>query len=131
MYAETELKIEPLDSREPTSFVVITCHVELTNSTVPTRWILPSGQIIDSSFGRYSVGQGANENGVWSTLLAVQNVSYRDAGHYTCEVVPSSVLRSQCECVDFPFSATTELLLQGQTSSQVFKVRCAVWWDFI
>ena len=105
--------MEPGDGRDPSSFVVIVCNVEPINATVPTRWVMPHGEIISQSYGRYRIGQGVNGNGVWSTILAVQNVSYRDAGHYTCEVVPSSISRSQCECVDFPFSATTELQLQG------------------
>ena len=59
------------------------------------------------------MGQGMDDRGMWNTLLAVQNVSYMDAGFYTCEVVPRSISRSQCECVDFPFSATIELQLKG------------------
>ena len=122
MYAETPLKVEPSESRWPSSFVVLGCTVELVNATVPTRWVLPHGQIINESFGRYRMGQGRNENGVWSTLLAVQNVSYRDAGFYTCEVVPRSVSRSQCECVDFPFSATTKLQLKGWSNTKLEKM---------
>lgn len=113
VYAETELKLEPGVDRQLSSFVVIICNVESANATVPTRWVLPHGQIISRSIGRYQIGQGYSENGLWSTLLALQNVSYKDAGYYTCEVVPSGVPRSQCECVDFPFSATTKLQLEG------------------
>lgn len=113
VHAETELKLEPGVDRQPSSFVIIICNVESVNATVPTRWVLPHGQIISRSVDRYQIGQGFNENGLWSTLLAVQNVSYKDAGYYTCEVAPSGVPRSQCECVDFPFSATTKLQLEG------------------
>ena len=113
MHSETSLKVEPSEDRRPTSFVLFGCNVEPVNATIPTRWVLPDGHIISQSGGRYRMGQGRNENGAWSTLLAVQNVSYRDEGFYTCEVVPRSISRSQCECVDFPFSATTELQLKG------------------
>lgn len=114
MYSETSLKVEPIEDRWLSSFVVLGCTVEPVNATIPTRWVLPNGHIINQSEGRYRMGQGRNENGTWSTLLAVQNVSYRDEGYYTCEVVPRSISRSQCECVDFPFSVTTELQLKGE-----------------
>lgn len=107
------MKVEPQENSDPSSFAVIVCNVEPVNATVPTRWILPNGQMISDSFGRFRVGQGSNGNGIWSTILAIQNISYQDAGYYTCEVVPSSISRSLCECVDFPFSTTTHLQLQG------------------
>lgn len=113
VHSETSLKVEPSEDQWLSSFVVLGCTVEPANATIPTRWVLPSGEMINQSGGRYRMGQGRNENGTWSTLLAVQNVSYRDEGFYTCEVVPRSISRSQCECVDFPFSATTELKLKG------------------
>jgi hypothetical protein len=119
VHSETSLKVEPSEDRWPSSFVVLGCTVEPVNATIPTRWVLPNGHIINQSGGRYRMGQGRNENGTWSTLLAVQNVSYRDEGFYTCEVVPRSISRSQCECVDFPFSVTTELKLKGIRQTHV------------
>ena len=107
--------MEPGDNRDLNSFTTVSCSIEPANATVQTRWVLPCGQIISQSSGRYKIGSGGDGNGSLYTLLLIGDVSYQDAGFYTCEVVPRSVSRSLCECVDFPFSATTELRLQGES----------------
>ena len=71
----------------------LTCGLEretLTpNVNYATRWILPRGETIDSmSSGRFVVSESpvpVNGSTLPGTFLAVLQLSYRDAGTYTCE----------------------------------------------
>ena len=69
--------------------LVLNCGLEpetLVNYT--TRWVLPGGEIIDSSTGRLIVSQNMvsiNSRTLPGAILAVFNLSYQDAGTYTCE----------------------------------------------
>ena len=109
------MKVLPGDAGQLNSFTFIICAIEPVNVSVDTRWVLPSGKIIVSGSqegGRFLASQGevALRNGgtSFSSLLFIQNLSYHDAGVYTCEVRSTSM----CE-QDWPTSATVELQLQG------------------
>lgn len=113
---ESAVKVLPGDDSQLNSFTFIICAIEPVNISVDTRWVLPSGKIISrAQEGRFLVsrGEAALRNGETSlsSLLLIQNLSYHDAGIYTCEVRSTSM----CE-QDWPTSATVELQLQGITS---------------
>ena len=69
--------------------IPLSCTLEpdtLVNYT--TRWILPGGQIITSSQGRYVFTEGmvaVDVRKLPGTILAVTLLSYLDTGTYTCE----------------------------------------------
>ena len=53
-----------------------------------TRWILPGGEIINSTKGRFVFTEGpvsVSGRNVPGTVLVVTELSYQDAGMYTCE----------------------------------------------
>ena len=53
-----------------------------------TRWILPNGQIITSSQGRFTFSESRislSTRKLPGTILVVTSLSYQDAGTYTCE----------------------------------------------
>ncbi len=58
------------------------------NIDYTTRWILPEGDMVSSSRGRFVLSEShASIDGkiVPSTVLIVTQLSYRDSGTYTCE----------------------------------------------
>ena len=69
--------------------IPLTCALEpdtLVNYT--TRWILPGGQMISSNQGRYVFTEGlvaVDVRKIPGTILAITQLSYLDAGTYTCE----------------------------------------------
>ena len=53
-----------------------------------TRWILPGGEIITSTTGRFVFSESLvsiNNRNVPGTVLVLMLMSYQDAGMYTCE----------------------------------------------
>ena len=58
------------------------------NVNYTTRWIVPGGEIITSSRGRFVLAESRaalTSNIVPGTILVVTALSYQDAGTYTCE----------------------------------------------
>ncbi len=58
------------------------------NVNYTTRWILPGGEIVDSTRGRFVFSESMvsiNSRTLPGTLLIVTQLSYQDAGTYTCE----------------------------------------------
>ena len=50
-----------------------------------TRWILPGGEIVNSARGRFIFSESLLSRTVPGTVLVVTQMSYQDAGMYTCE----------------------------------------------
>ena len=58
------------------------------NINYTTRWILPNGQTITSSQGRFVFSESRvalNIGPLPGTVLVVTELSFQDAGNYTCE----------------------------------------------
>ena len=58
------------------------------NVNYTTRWVLPGGEIITSSQGRFIFSESRvvlNNEPLPGTFLVVTEVSFQDAGTYTCE----------------------------------------------
>ena len=116
---ENPVRVLPGDTRLNT-FTFLTCLPEpstLTQSDYVSRWTIPSGVTITSmtnlpGFERFRVSQGAvntPQGDRQSTLLIVLNLTYQDAGTYTCEV------RSSSAPAQSPWlSAAVELQLEGK-----------------
>ena len=115
---EVPVRILPEDTRLNT-FIFLVCNPEpnsqLTVSNYISRWTIPSGETFTfwvsnpPGFERYRVVQGPSD-GVQQTILLLENLSYQDAGNYTCEV------RSSSASAQSPwFSASVELQLEGRT----------------
>ena len=72
----------------PGTFLV--CHIE-PDTLVPgvnytTRWITPRGLTINSSQDRFVFYESAvTSDGLPGTVFVISQVSYQDAGTYTCE----------------------------------------------
>ena len=119
--SEIPVRILPGDTRLNT-FTFLTCLPEpstLTQYDYVSRWTIPSGETLTywvtnpPGFERYQVVQGTADThqGVRreATLLFLENLSYQDAGNYTCEV------RSSSGSAQSPwFSASVELQLEGR-----------------
>ena len=114
---EVPVRILPEDTRLNT-FIFLVCNPEpnsqLTVSNYISRWTIPSGETFTfwvsnpPGFERYRVVQGPSD-GVQQTILLLENLSYQDAGNYTCEV------RSSSGSAQSPwFSASVELQLEGR-----------------
>ena len=120
---EVPVRILPEEPR-PNHFTFLVCNPEpnsqLTSSDYVSRWTIPSGETFTylvanpPGFERYRVVQGPTRDGRQgvqreSTLLFFENLSYQDAGNYTCEV------RSSSGSAQSPwFSASVELQLEGR-----------------
>ena len=60
----------------------LTCVVTPSINSLITRWRLPNGVVINfGDGGDFIVSQGTQ-----NTILLIQNITYKDAGNYTCEV---------------------------------------------
>ena len=120
---EVPVIILPEDTRLNT-FTFLLCNPEpnsqLTEVDYISRWTIPSGETFTNlvanppGFEQYRVVQGPADGrqGVQrkeSTVLILENLSYQDAGNYTCEV------RSSSASAQSPwFSASVELQLEGR-----------------
>ena len=113
------VRILPEEPR-PNHFTFLVCNSEpnsqLTMSDYISRWTIPSGETITymvpnlPGFERYRIvqGQGGGQVQRESTILLVENLSYQDAGNYTCEARSSASTQSPW------FSASVELQLEGR-----------------
>lgn len=113
---EAQVKTLPEDVGQLNSFTFLLCNILPANASVISRWILPNGDVISDRAGRFITAQGDTPTG-FSSLLVIQELSYRDAGYYTCEVVPTD----ECSC-SFPPSATTEVQLLVTLSATAAEV---------
>ena len=119
---EVPVRILPGDTHLNT-FTFLMCipepNSQLTEVDYISRWTIPSGETYTfgvtnpPGFERYQVVQGPADTrqGVQreATLLFLENLSYQDAGNYTCEV------RSSSGSAQSPwFSASVELQLEGR-----------------
>jgi len=94
---ETAVTVVPGDI-DLITFIFLNCISDpstLTTSDLVSRWTIPSGQTFTVNqpsppgFERFRVTQGgvATQAGVRiATLLFIRNITYQDAGNYTCEV---------------------------------------------
>ena len=115
MQADDEVIIQPRSNIETVSAsAILTCSIEPSDVSFSSRWITPGGQIITGSIDHYSLIQGRVSLQGMGTVLAVQSLSYEDAGAYTCEVVERGGSVLSCDCDGFPTSAAVELILQGK-----------------
>ena len=115
---EAQVKTLPEDVGQLNSFTFLLCNILPANASVISRWILPNGDVISDRAGRFITAQGDTPTG-FSSLLVIQELSYRDAGYYTCEVVPTD----ECSC-SFPPSATTEVQLLGKRTL-LYRFHCS------
>ena len=116
---EIPVRVLPGDTRLNT-FTFLTCLPEpstLNQSDYVSRWTIPSGVTFTSmtnlpGFERFRVSQGGvttPQGNRQSTLLIVLNLTYQDAGNYTCEVRrPSAPAQSPW------LSTSVELQLEGK-----------------
>ena len=69
------------------SFTALICIVMPVDVTIAVRWTLPNGTMLnEGASGRFIVDHGA-ETGELTVILAINQLSYQDAGNYTCEVI--------------------------------------------
>ena len=95
-------------------FVSIVCIVTPVNATVAVRWTLPNGTMLnEGSSGRFFVDQGAETGELTVILVITTQLSYQDAGDYTCEVMEPGA-----EWIP----ATVELQLTGEYTFQIVDV---------
>ena len=118
------VRILPKDTHLNT-FTFLVCipepNSQLTRFDYVSRWTIPSGETFTylvanpPGFERYRTvqGQGDVGEGVQTelTLLFMENLSYEDAGNYTCEVRSSASAQSPW------FSTSVELQLKGTVNS--------------
>ena len=92
-------------------FATIVCIVTPVNATVAVRWTLPNGTMLnEGSSGRFFVDQGAETGELTVILVITTQLSYQDAGDYTCEVMEPGA-----EWIP----ATVELQLTGEYTFQI------------
>ena len=84
--------IVPSMSVELKTAIPLICGLEPETPTpglnYTTRWILPGGEIVNSSRGCYSFSEidvSISGKDLSGTILIVTESSYQDAGMYTCE----------------------------------------------
>ena len=70
--------------------VFLVCRIEpdtlVRGVNYTTRWITPTGVTISSSQNRFVLNEGAvTSDGLPGTVFVVAQLSYQDAGTYTCE----------------------------------------------
>ena len=87
------------------------CGVTPDNLTIESRWRLPNRTIVtQGATGRFSVDQEPSRGEINVTLL-IRQLSYRDAGVYTCEVMDQTIPVASW------ISATVKLRLNGKNIS--------------
>ena len=86
-------KVQPTESNPIlSSLALLVCVIDagfhLNASTVESRWTTPTNgevQIPGTTAEKYILTQGSGGSG-FESLLLIQNISYSDAGEYTCRV---------------------------------------------
>ena len=71
-----------------THVVVLACGLTPTTLEYRTRWITPANEILVSTTGRHVViNEQVTVNGTQfpGTAIAIEDLSYQDAGQYICE----------------------------------------------
>lgn len=110
--AENKMVILPESNDRLNTFAMLTCYIQPQVSNV--RWITPdeTSALSIQHNGQYIVNQGniATISGVmkYGSILLIQDISYRNAGIYVCEVMDEN------DCSDFPKFATVELVLKSE-----------------
>ena len=120
VHTQPALKVLPDYDGRLNSFTFLSCIIEPRNATVESRWLLPNGQIVtvrNASLTKHlkvAEGEiGTLEGGsAFGSVLIVRQVSYEDAGVYTCEVKDLI----DCECEVWPAVSSAELQFQGEMS---------------
>ena len=117
--AVQEVVIEPGSSVN--TFTPLFCEVTPDNVTIAIRWNLPNGNIVtEGTTGRFFVEQGLGGLGRLNVLLLISQLSYQDAGVYTCEVMDLDPTIPDAPWIP----ATVELKLNGKNiSSNNFTAR--------
>ena len=99
--AQTDEIVSP-DSNRLSSLLVLTCTLEpetIQEGDYESRWITPSGEILEfgatTTSTKHIVSQSrvtelGSSQEVAATVLVIRELSYTDAGNYTCEVRNSS-----------------------------------------
>ena len=99
--AQTEEIVSPENSRL-SSLIILTCLLEpetIQADDYESRWITPRGEILEvgaaTTSTKYIVSQSRvteidSSQEVAATVLVIRELSYSDAGNYTCEVRNSS-----------------------------------------
>ena len=96
----TDLTLQPFNRAQPINLLLppltfgflrceISANFTLNGTTVESRWnISTTVEVLvpGSSDGKYDVSQGPAAMNVYETVMIIQNVSYSDAGVYTCRV---------------------------------------------
>ena len=75
-------------SLRPTASTVLVCGLIPTSLEYRTRWITPAEEILVSTTGRHVViNEQVTVNGTQfpGTTIAIEDLSYQDAGQYVCE----------------------------------------------
>ena len=113
LVTESEVVIEPSSNDVPPPFTVLKCFVTPNNATIAIRWTLPNGTMIpQGTTDRLFVDQGSGRTmDRINVVLIISQLSYQDAGVYTCEVMDLTI-------PDAPWiPATVELQLNGKNIS--------------
>ena len=87
-------KVQPTESNPiPSALALLVCVINadfhINSSTVESRWTTPTnGEIIvpGTADEKYILTQGSSGGSGFESLLLIQNISYSDAGEYTCRV---------------------------------------------
>ena len=87
-------KVQPTESNPiPSTLAILVCVINadfnLNSSTVESRWTTPTNEEIivhGTADEKYILNQGPSEETGFESLLLIQNISYSDAGEYTCRV---------------------------------------------
>ena len=94
-------------------FATLICVITPSNLTIASRWNLPNGNIVtEDTTGRFIVYQGPG-GGRLDVLLLIDQLSYQDAGVYTCEVMDLDPTIPDASWIP----ATVELQLNGKNIS--------------
>ena len=87
-------KVQPIESNpilSPLALLVCTINADfhLNSSTVESRWTTPTNgdiQVPGTADEKYILTQGSSGESGFESLLLIWNISYSDAGEYTCRV---------------------------------------------
>ena len=86
-------RTQPIGLNPPVTFGVLRCDIfanfTLNRTTIESRWnISTTVEVLvpGSSDDKYDISQGPAAMNGYETLMIIQNLSYIDAGVYTCRV---------------------------------------------